>query len=151
MYLFLHVIGLSIYVKWFLTQALNIKPAVARDFSLMIQSCGNSHKIKIDRPRRRPTAPPTSRLWQLQCVSARDDCGRLHNLVDADKAGATLAGVLQCRGRGRHGGRTRARGSHPFPATKEARICLHLVQLCLCTFPAEQVRFAKMPPKVLHL
>ena len=63
-----------------MTLALNIKPTVARDFSLMIQSCGIYHE-------------------ERECVqhdsNPRNDCGSFHNILDANQTGEALFDILQ--------------------------------------------------------
>ena len=69
-----------------MTLALGIKPSVARDFSLMIQSCGQC-----------PPLFTSSLLHDGNVATDRDDGGVLHHHVDEDKTGEALSGVLQQR------------------------------------------------------
>ena len=68
-----------------MTLALGIKPSVARDFSLMIQSCGQCPLSTI----------VNILLHDCTVATDRDDGGLLHHHVDADKTGEALSGVLQ--------------------------------------------------------
>ena len=61
-----------------MTLALGIPPAVARDFSLMIQSCG---KLSIYHPTN-PFLP--------SFPSFRYDCSCLHHFLDANQTGVAF-------------------------------------------------------------
>ena len=70
-----------------MTLALQIPPAIARDFSLMIQSCGKGSIFKVNH----------LAIHLLTSQSFRYDCCCLHHFLDANQTGVALHLAMQLR------------------------------------------------------
>ena len=68
-----------------MTLALEIPPSVARDFSLMIQSCGKFLMLLIK----------YVKLLYYRFIFYRNDCSSFYDILDADSIGMAFDYILQ--------------------------------------------------------